>query len=187
LDQKLRWLAKYAEFAVNINSVIGTCVQHPEDAAPVAKRAGELGLVTTVGIHDGSGQLRPVSEQQQRVYEEIVSVVTRFFSTFAYYNQFQKNLARGLPNAWHCHGGSRYLYICENGLVRYCSQQRGFPGIPLVTNQRRSGASPSYRTDADKVRTERPHRKPPLSIDAERNVNASTHRVAQVHCSGERI
>jgi MoaA/NifB/PqqE/SkfB family radical SAM enzyme len=132
LDQKLQWLAKYAEFEVNINSVIGTCVQHPEDAARVAKRAGELGLVTTVGIiHDGSGQLRPLSEQQQQVYEEIVSVVTRSFSTFAYYNQFQKNLVRGLPNAWHCHAGSRYLYICENGLVHYCSQQRGFPGIPL--------------------------------------------------------
>jgi MoaA/NifB/PqqE/SkfB family radical SAM enzyme len=132
LDKKLQWLAKYAEFQVNINSVIGTCVQHPEDAARVARRAGELGLVTTVGIiHDGGGQLRPLSEQQQEVYEEIVSVVTKSFSTFAYYNQFQKNLVRGLSNDWHCRAGSRYLYICENGLVHYCSQQRGFPGIPL--------------------------------------------------------
>ena len=132
LDKKLQWLAKYAEFQVNINSVIGTSVQHPEDAARVARRAGELGLVTTVGIiHDGGGQLRPLSEQQQQVYEEIVSVVTRSFSTFAYYNQFQKNLVRGLPNDWHCRAGSRYLYICENGLVHYCSQRRGFPGIPL--------------------------------------------------------
>jgi MoaA/NifB/PqqE/SkfB family radical SAM enzyme len=132
LDKKLQWLAQYAEFEVNINSVIGTSVHHPEDAARVARRAGELGLVTTVGIiHDGGGQLRPLSEQQQQVYEEIVSVVTKSFSTFAYYNQFQKNLVRGLPNDWHCRAGSRYLYICENGLVHYCSQQRGFPGIPL--------------------------------------------------------
>jgi MoaA/NifB/PqqE/SkfB family radical SAM enzyme len=132
LDKKLQWLAKYAEFQVNINSVIGTSVQHPEDAARVARRAGELGLVTTVGIiHDGGGQLRPLSEQQQKVYQEIVSVVTKSFSTFAYYNQFQKKLVRGLPNEWHCRAGSRYLYICENGLVHYCSQRRGFPGIPL--------------------------------------------------------
>jgi MoaA/NifB/PqqE/SkfB family radical SAM enzyme len=132
LDKKLQWLAKYAEFQVNINSVIGTSVQHPEDAARVARRAGELGLVTTVGIiHDGGGQLRPLSEQQRQVYEEIVSVVTKSFSTFAYYNQFQKNLVRGLPNDWNCRAGSRYLYICENGLVHYCSQRRGFPGIPL--------------------------------------------------------
>jgi MoaA/NifB/PqqE/SkfB family radical SAM enzyme len=132
LDKKLQWLAKYAEFQVNINSVIGTSVQHSEDAARVARRAGELGLVTTVGIiHDGGGQLRPLSQQQQKVYQEIVSVVTKSFSTFAYYNQFQKNLVRGLSNDWHCRAGSRYLYICENGLVHYCSQQRGFPGIPL--------------------------------------------------------
>jgi MoaA/NifB/PqqE/SkfB family radical SAM enzyme len=132
LDKKLQWLAEYAEFEVNINSVIGTSVPHPEDAAGVARRAGQLGLVTTVGIiHDGNGQLRPLSEQQQQVYEDIVSVVTKSFSTFAYYNQFQKNLVRGLSNDWHCRAGSRYLYICENGLVHYCSQQRGFPGIPL--------------------------------------------------------
>jgi MoaA/NifB/PqqE/SkfB family radical SAM enzyme len=132
LDKKLQWLAEYAEFQVNINSVVGTSVEHPEDAARVARRAGELGLVTTVGIiHDGGGQLRPLSEQQQQVYQEIVSVISKSFSTFAYYNQFQKNLVRGLPNDWHCRAGSRYLYICENGLVHYCSQQRGFPGIPL--------------------------------------------------------
>jgi len=23
------------------------------------------------------------------------------------------------------------LYVCEDGLVHYCSQQRGYPGIPL--------------------------------------------------------
>jgi MoaA/NifB/PqqE/SkfB family radical SAM enzyme len=132
LDKKLQWLAQYAEFEVNINSVIGTSVHHPEDAAHVARRAAELGLVTTVGIiHDGGGQLRPLSEQQHQVYEEIVSVVTKSFSTFAYYNQFQKNLVRGHPNDWHCRAGSRYLYICESGLVHYCSQQRGLPGTPL--------------------------------------------------------
>jgi MoaA/NifB/PqqE/SkfB family radical SAM enzyme len=132
LDKKLQWLAEFAEFQVNINSVIGTSVQHPEDAARVARRAAELGLVTTVGIvHDGGGQLRPLSEQEQHVYQQIVSIVTKSFSTFAYYNQFQKNLVHGLSNDWHCRAGSRYLYICENGLVHYCSQRRGFPGIPL--------------------------------------------------------
>lgn len=27
--------------------------------------------------------------------------------------------------------GSRYLYVCEDGLVHWCSQQRGYPAIPL--------------------------------------------------------
>jgi hypothetical protein len=24
------------------------------------------------------------------------------------------------------------LYVCEDGLVHYCSQQRGYPGVPLL-------------------------------------------------------
>ena len=30
-----------------------------------------------------------------------------------------------------CRAGARYLYICEDGLVHYCSQQRGYPATPL--------------------------------------------------------
>jgi len=45
---------------------------------------------------------------------------------------FQNNLADGKPNEWRCRAGARYLYICEDGLVHYCSQQRGNPGIPLA-------------------------------------------------------
>ena len=44
---------------------------------------------------------------------------------------FQDNLADGKPNDWRCRAGGRYLYICEDGLVHYCSQQRGYPGVPL--------------------------------------------------------
>ena len=50
---------------------------------------------------------------------------------FANYNRFQKNLANAEPNDWQCRAGSRYLYVCEDGLVHWCSQQRGHPGIPL--------------------------------------------------------
>jgi MoaA/NifB/PqqE/SkfB family radical SAM enzyme len=133
LDKKLQWLAEYAEFQVNINSVIGTSEQ-PEDAVSVAQRARELGFASTVGIvHDGKGQLRPLGDAEQRAYTEIVQGSGQSFSTFAYYNQFQKNLMRGLANEWSCRAGSRYLYICEDGLVHYCSQQRGTPGIPLET------------------------------------------------------
>jgi MoaA/NifB/PqqE/SkfB family radical SAM enzyme len=131
LDQKLQWLAEHAAFQVNINSVIGTS-EHPEDAAAVARRARELEFATTVGIvHDGHGQLRPLGEAELRVYQEITHASGQSFSTFAYYNQFQKNLIEGKPNHWSCRAGSRYLYICEDGLVHYCSQQRGSPGIPL--------------------------------------------------------
>ncbi|HYL94035.1 MAG TPA: radical SAM protein, partial [Alphaproteobacteria bacterium] len=51
---------------------------------------------------------------------------------YARFNAFQDNIALGQANDWRCRAGSRYLYVCENGLVHYCSQQRGYPGIPLA-------------------------------------------------------
>ena len=36
------------------------------------------------------------------------------------------------PDDWRLRAGGRYLYVCEDGLVHYCSQQRGYPGTPLA-------------------------------------------------------
>jgi MoaA/NifB/PqqE/SkfB family radical SAM enzyme len=129
LDKKLQLLAEYAHFHVNINSVLGSPVRNPEDALVVARRALELGLTSTVGIlHDHAGQLKPLTERQQKIFTEIMNMGKR---SYARLNRFQENIARGLPNEWRCRAGSRYLYICEDGLVHYCSQQRGYPAIPL--------------------------------------------------------
>ena len=130
LDKKLQWLQENAIFHVNINSVIGAGVKNQWDALTVAKRAVELGFSSTVGIiHDGSGQLRPLAEDAQAVFNETRKLGKRSYSRL---NGFQKNIALGQPNQWRCRAGSRFLYICEHGLVHYCSQQRGFPGIPLA-------------------------------------------------------
>ena len=132
LDKKLEWLAEYAEFDVSINSVIGAGVNHPEDALAITRRALELGFDTTVGaIHDHSGQLKPLPDADRAVYDQILRERKPGFWAFAYDNLFQKNLVNGQPNTWQCRAGSRYLYICEDGLVHYCSQQRGYPAIPL--------------------------------------------------------
>lgn len=129
LDKKLQLLAQHAIFQVNINSVLGSPVRNPEDALVVARRALELGFTSTVGIlHDHGGQLKPLSAAQQGLFTQIMDMGKRSYSRF---NQFQNNIARGLGNEWRCRAGSRYLYICEDGLVHYCSQQRGFPAIPL--------------------------------------------------------
>jgi len=131
LDQKLRWLAEDAEFEVTVNSVVGGGIRNPEDALTITRRARALGFSTTVGIiHDGRGGLRQLDERQRTIVEEVVAAGKSAFD-FANYNRFQKNLANGQPNAWHCAAGCRYLYICEDGLVHWCSQQRGHPGIPL--------------------------------------------------------
>ena len=130
LDQKLKLLAEHADFHVNINSVLGSGITHPDDALVVAQRAVELGFSSTVGIiHDGNGQLRPLDAHERSIFEKIMSLGKRSFSRV---NSFQHNIAAGRENTWRCRAGSRYLYICENGLVHYCSQQRGYPGIPLA-------------------------------------------------------
>ena len=131
LDRKLQWLARYAAFDVTINSVLGSDIRQPEDAYQIAARARELGFNSTVGIlHDGSGQLQPLHDSQTAVYERIRELNRSLYS-FAHHDSFQRNIVRGLPNPWHCPAGGRFLYICEDGLVHYCSQQRGHPGIPL--------------------------------------------------------
>jgi MoaA/NifB/PqqE/SkfB family radical SAM enzyme len=132
LDKKLEWLAEHAKFDVSINSVVGAGVKHPEDALIITRRALELGFETTVGtIHDHNGQLQPLQAADRTVYDQIQQERKPGFWAFAYDNLFQKNLAAGQPNEWQCRAGSRYLYICEDGLVHYCSQQRGYPAIPL--------------------------------------------------------
>jgi MoaA/NifB/PqqE/SkfB family radical SAM enzyme len=111
LDQKLQWLAKYAEFTVNINSVLGSAIRHPEDALVITARAKAMGFNSTVGIiHDHSGQLRPLSREQKKIYDQTMNV-EKMFLDFVHYSRFQNNLAQGLPNEWHCHAGSRYLYV----------------------------------------------------------------------------
>jgi len=129
LDSRLEWLSQYAVFQVNINSVLGSGVKDPEDALAIAHRAVELGFTSTVGIiHDTNGQLKPLGGREQEIFEEIMTLGKRSFSRF---NDFQHSVARGREHNWRCRSGSRYLYICESGLVHWCSQQRGYPGIPL--------------------------------------------------------
>jgi MoaA/NifB/PqqE/SkfB family radical SAM enzyme len=129
LDKKLQWLKEHAEFHVNINSVIGAGVKNQWDAVTIGQRAVELGFTSTVGIiHDGTGQLRPLSQEAQTVFREMKKLGKHSYARF---NDFQNNIALGKPNQWRCRAGSRYLYVCEDGLVHYCSQQRGYPAIPL--------------------------------------------------------
>jgi MoaA/NifB/PqqE/SkfB family radical SAM enzyme len=130
LDKKLVMLSEYAEFHVNINSVVGGGFKNPNDALVIGRRALELGFESTIGIiHDGDGQLKPLKEDEAKVYFEMTH---RRKTNYSRFDLFQEAIVQGLPNDWRCRAGSRYLYICEDGLVHYCSQQRGYPGVPLA-------------------------------------------------------
>ena len=129
LDKKLQLLSDHAEFHVNINSVVGGGVRNPTDALEVGRRAVELGFTSTIGIiHDGGGQLQPLKPEEREIYLRMKRMAKR---SYAQLNFFQDNIAHGRPNEWRCRAGARYLYVCEDGLVHYCSQQRGYPAKPL--------------------------------------------------------
>lgn len=129
LDKKLRYLSEHADFHVNINSVIGGGIKNPHDALTVARRAVELGFSTTVGvIHDSDGTLKPLSAKEKDIFQQVKKMGNK---DHARLNWFQDSIAEGKAYNWRCRAGARYLYICEDGLVHWCSQQRGYPGIPL--------------------------------------------------------
>jgi len=129
LDARLKLLAEHADFHVNINSVVGGGIRNPEDALAVGKRAVELGFTSTIGIiHDNDGQLQPLTKAEQDVFLQMKQMGKK---SYAALNFFQDNIAYGRENKWKCRAGARYLYVCEDGLVHYCSQQRGYPAIPL--------------------------------------------------------
>jgi hypothetical protein len=136
VHSKLKLLRRHASFQVNINSVLGGGTRNPEDARTINRRARELGFTTSIGIiHDGLGQLKPLQPLEREIYEDVSRQIDGpthvFKNIYSGIRDFQVNLVDGKPNAWRCRAGARYLYICENGLVHYCSQQRGAPGIPV--------------------------------------------------------
>ena len=129
LDAKLALLARAAQFTVNVNAVIGAGVANPEDALVVTRRARYLGFASSLGIvHDGGGRLKPLSPREEAIYRAIKGNRGLGFSLL---DRFEENLVRGRPNVWRCRAGARYLYVDEDGLVHWCSQQRGNPATPL--------------------------------------------------------
>src|SRR2546427_9566129 len=106
LDKKLELLSEHAEFHVNINSVVGGGIRHPQDALVIGRRALELGFTSTVGIiHDGDGQLQPLQPEEREVY---MAMKTLGKQSYAQINYFQDNIANGRENNWRCRAGARY-------------------------------------------------------------------------------
>jgi MoaA/NifB/PqqE/SkfB family radical SAM enzyme len=131
LEPRLKLLADFAQFKVNINSVLGISLDQTLDALVIVKHAKDYGFSSTLGLlHDEHGIHKPLEGIQLAKYKEIFTRAKSWSQWFNYF-LFQRNIIEGKANRWKCRAGARYLYICEHGLVHWCSQQQGYPAIPL--------------------------------------------------------
>lgn len=132
VESKLALLARYAHFKVNINSVLGISDERTRDVITVAETAAKYGFFHSVGVlHDEGGTTKPLSPTQMAAYRRVTQISPSVVHGLNY-RLFQRNLMQGRPNDWKCRAGARYLYVCEEGKVHWCSQRRGYPGIPLL-------------------------------------------------------
>ena len=67
LDKKLRYLSEFADFHVNINSVLGGGIRNPEDALVVSGRAIELGFGQAPVFNREGGSIPVVSTFQEEL------------------------------------------------------------------------------------------------------------------------
>ena len=126
---KLRVLAENATFQVRLNSVLGS--GPPEEAIEVTQTALDLGFDSACAIlHDHGGQLVPLDARARLVYARVQGMIRR--TPFHLNDDFQLELLDRGALDWKCRAGARYLYVCEEGLVHLCSQQRGYPGTRLA-------------------------------------------------------
>ena len=132
VEGRLGLLARHAKFKVNVNSVLGVSGERTQDVVTVAETAVKHGFQHSVGVlHDHTGTLKPLNEAQMRAYAKVTEISPSIVHRLNYW-LFQKNLMRGQANDWKCRAGARYLYVTEDGRVHWCSQQRGYPGTPLL-------------------------------------------------------
>ena len=130
LDKKLQMLAEHAEFHVNINSVVGGGIHNPEDdAGRGSKRRRGSGLHGDGGhpctIRRGPVEA-PGGSRRGGVSRDEESSKNR---KYAQLNYFQDAIAQGKPAPCGAAAPApATCIICEDGLVHYCSQQRGYPG-----------------------------------------------------------
>jgi MoaA/NifB/PqqE/SkfB family radical SAM enzyme len=119
LKKKLELLAQHAKFEVVLSGVIGSSSQ--DEALQVIDYAKGDGFTPRLLlIHDQNGQLR-LSPEELAVYAEAKRTVGRSAREA---HDYRERLIHSGEAPFHCRSGARYLYIDEEGMVRWCAQTR---------------------------------------------------------------
>ncbi len=118
-EKKLLLLAEKAKFTVNINSVLGSIPF--EETLHIIRYARRLGFETTAQwLHDARGHAImsfPIGKK------EIRTLLKEANLPFLYGKDILRS-GVGAEKTWKCRAGSRYLYIDELSLARFCAQAR---------------------------------------------------------------
>jgi MoaA/NifB/PqqE/SkfB family radical SAM enzyme len=127
MRKKLEVIAKHAKFRVTLNAVVGSAP--PGEAVQSLEFAKEHGFKPRVGlVHDGHGQLR-LAPDQLAEFEGIKKALGKQMKDAGNY---RARLMESGEAPFKCRAGSRYLYVDEFGMVRWCSQTRELWGKPLA-------------------------------------------------------
>jgi MoaA/NifB/PqqE/SkfB family radical SAM enzyme len=119
LRSKLEAVIRAARFRVTLNAVVGSAPA--EEALEVVRFARDHGLRPRVClIHGGDGQLA-LDGPTRTVYQRIRAALGRRFREAG---DYRTRLLEEGRAPFRCRAGSRYLYVDEEGMVRWCSQQR---------------------------------------------------------------
>ncbi len=126
LAPKLRAVARAATFDVVLSGVLGA--SPPEEALNVVQLAKALGFRPRVLVlHDEVGQMC-VHEDHRRTFDEVQRLIGRRFGEA---RDYRERLLRDGAAPFKCRAGSRYLYVDEHGVVRWCASTRDVFGVPL--------------------------------------------------------
>ncbi len=132
VHKRLELLRVHARFGVTINAVLGSSTL--DQTRQVVTAVRDAGFFMTVGLmHDADGQIQPglLREQLTAAYRELqqTSRKTMFHRAG---EGWEYDMLQDGSSPFKCRAGGRYLYVDEFGLVSYCSQRRGTPGIDLL-------------------------------------------------------
>jgi MoaA/NifB/PqqE/SkfB family radical SAM enzyme len=126
LRPKLEAVIRASKFRITLNAVIGSAP--PAEALEVVAFAREHGFRPRVClVHAGDGQLR-LGHEDMQVYAQVKRDLGRGFRESGDYRTRLMETGRA---PFKCRAGSRYLYVDEAGVVRWCSQAQAAFGLPL--------------------------------------------------------
>jgi len=128
LKPKLDRLAERAPFDVHVTIVL--CPASIDDFDELTSELAQYPFRVSVNImHDAAGQVMVGGAEYERVWRKHFEQ-GRPFSFLE--ESYGSNLLSGQRPSWTCQAGSRFLYVGEDGMVEFCSGQRGRIGKQIT-------------------------------------------------------